>query len=316
MLDSITFFRVIKNGIKGFYRNLWLSAAATLVLVITLVIFSVLIILYGVTSYTVNTVKERVDISVYFKPSVTEPSIVKVKNELESNNLIRDIQYTSAEQALAEFKEAHKNEPVVISALEELTENPLQGTLHIRARDLKDYPAIAKEVGSDKYKAYVEKVNFEDNRKVIERLSQTLNFIVIGGVTLTLIFSIIAILVMFNTIALTIYNRREEIEIMRLVGATNWYIRGPFIVEALLYSSVATVITAIVFVPVFANVMPKILQYVDGGGALGPNAYTIDFGFTHFAFTNFWSLIALQLLISVVLTVISSLFAMRKHLKV
>ncbi len=315
MWDSIIFFRIIKNGFKGFWRNLWLSTAATLVLVITLLIFSILIILYGVTNYTVNTVKERVDISVYFKSNITEPSILKIKDQLETSPLIKEISYTSAETALKEFKDSHKNDPAILSALEELTENPLQATLHVKAKDLTFYPQIAEELNSDKYKTYIEKVNFEDNRKVIERLGKTLDFIIALGVVLATVFAIIAILVIFNTIALTVYNRKEEIEIMRLVGATNWYIRGPFVIEALLYSITATLITGLVFVPVFIKVMPQVIAYVS------PEASTVNFfslstTVYNLPVSNYWILLIFQISSAIVLTVISSLLAMRKHLKI
>ncbi len=315
MWDSIIFFRIIKNGFKGFWRNLWLSTAATLVLVITLLIFSILIILYGVTNYTVNTVKERVDISVYFKSNITEPSILKIKDQLETSPIIKEISYTSAETALKEFKDSHKNDPAIISALEELTENPLQATLHVKAKDLTFYPQIAEELNSDKYKTYIDKVNFEDNRKVIERLGKTLDFIIALGVVLATVFAIIAILVIFNTIALTVYNRKEEIEIMRLVGATNWYIRGPFVIEALLYSITATLITGLVFVPVFIKVMPQIIAYVS------PEASTVNFfslstTVYNLPVSNYWILLIFQICSAIILTVISSLLAMRKHLKI
>lgn len=315
MLDSIVFFRLIKNGFKGFWRNLWLSVAATLILVVTLIIFSVLIVLYGVTNYTVNTVKERVDISVYFKNSLAEPSILKIKDELSKYSLIKEINYISSAQALSDFKKNHEGDPEILLALEELAANPLQATLRIKAHDLENYSLIAKELKSEKYQDYIDKVNYEDNRKVIERLGSTLKFIAIGGLALALIFSAIAVLVIFNTIALTIYNRKEEIEIMRLVGATNTYIRGPFMVEALLYSIFATLVSAALFVPVFIQIMPKIIQYVSPESS-SVNFFSLSTSLYSLPVSNFWVLVVFQLFSALLLTVISSLLAMRKHLKV
>lgn len=315
MLDSITFFRVIKNGILGFWRNLWLSLAATLVLVITLVILSVLVMLYGVTDYSVNTVRERVDISVYFKSAATEPNILQIKQELEGSEIVKSVTYLSAEQAMENFKELHKNDKDITLALEELSDNPLPATLQVKAKELSDYSKISENLTAEKYSAFIDKVNFEDNRKVIERLGKTLDFVIAGGLILAIIFSVIAILVIFNTIALTIYNRREEIEIMRLVGATNPYIRGPFLIEALMYSTIATVITGIVFIPVFVKVMPSIMQYVSPT-ASNVNFFSLNTNLFSIPVSNFWVLLVFQFGIAVVLTIISSLLAMRRHLKI
>jgi len=132
-----------------------------------------------------------------------------------------------------------------------------------------------------------------------------LKFIVAVGLALMIIFSLIAILVIFNTITLTIYNRREEVEIMRLVGATNWYIRGPFLVEALMYSLVGTVITSLLLAPIFIRLLPSVSHY------LNPN---VDiFAANYF---RFYYLILIQLVVACILSIISSTLAIRRYLKI
>jgi cell division transport system permease protein len=232
MFDSVTFFRVIKAGFVNYWRNIWLSAAATMVMTITLVIFSVLGLLFGLTQYSVTAIRDRVDVSVYFKAGVAESLVQRMTDELKQNTNITTVTYVSADEALKNFKAKHANDPLILDSLGELATNPLPATLQIKAQRLEDYSAIATSVQNGAYKDSISKVNFEDNRLLIERLGKVLRFIITGGVALVVVFSAIAILVIFNTITLTIYNRREEVEIMRLVGATNWYIRGPFIVEA------------------------------------------------------------------------------------
>lgn len=305
MLNSISFFRVIKTGATNFWRNIWLSVAASLVMVITLIILSVLLMLFVTTNYSINSVKERVDISVYFKPGLAETQILGIKEGLEQNPKIKSITYISQEQALANFKAKNQNKPEILESLEELDENPLPPSLQIKAGSLDDYPSIASDLSNGTYKEQITNVNFEDNKAIIDRLNQILKFVTTFGLALVVVFVLIAVLVIFNTLRLTIYNRREEVEIMRLVGATNWYIRGPFIVEAILYSLSASAITGALLVPIYIQVLPRLNDYLNPGS----NAFLQNF-------IPFPYLILIELAISIVLCVFSSMLAIRKYLKI
>ncbi len=292
-------------GLSNFRRNLWLAGASTLIMTITLIILSVLSLLFVITNSSVNTIKERVDISAYFKNGLAESQVQSVKDQLETDSRIEEVRYVSAEEALAKFKENHSNDPLLLESVGELNENPLPATLQIKARNLEDYPAIAELLNSDKYSASIEKVNFEDNRTLIARLNGLLKFIITGGIILIGIFASIAVLVIFNTITLTIYNRKEEVEIMRFVGATNWYIRGPFIIEAIIYSVLATAITSALIFPVYSSLLPKVSNYLTPSGNTFNGSIAIFLG-----------LIVIQLVIAFILSTISSLLAMRKYLRV
>lgn len=305
MGDSIGFIRIIKTGFVNFWRNSWLSAAATMVSTVTLVIFAVLFLLFALTSYSIKTIQNTVDISVYFKIGLAESQIMNIKGQLLADPKVQSVDYTSAEQALADFKARHSADPNLIASLNELNDNPLPATLHVKAVSLDDYPEIANNLGQDQYKNFITKVNFEDNQLIIERLSRILRFIITFGIGLVVVFSLIAILVIYNTITLTIYNRKEEVEIMRLVGATNWYIRGPFLVESLLYALFATLITSLLLIPVFQKAMPAIAQYVNPQISL----------FNQNIF-NYWYIVLLLLVVSLILSIVSTLLAIRKYLKI
>jgi cell division transport system permease protein len=308
MFDSITLFRIIKTGFVNYWRNIWLSAAATMVMVITLVIFSALGLLFGITKYSIASIKDRVDISVYFKPGIAESLIHKFTEELKSNSKVQDVSYVSAKDALDNFKTKHSTDQLVLDSLDELSDNPLPATVQVKATTLEDYPALAKEIQDGPYKDQLSKVNFEDNRLLIERLGKALHLVVVGGTVLVAVFSIIAILVIFNTITLTIYNRREEVEIMRLVGATNTYIRGPFLVEALLYSVVASLVTGCLVLYLLSSLKTQLALYVGVGSS---TQILYDSSFVR------WPLILGGLFaIAVILSVVSSTLAIRKYLKV
>jgi len=305
MLDSISFLRIIKTGITNFVRNLWLSMAATMVMTITLVIFSTLFLLFVLTSYSINTIQNTVDISVYFKIGLAEEQINTIKNEVSQDPKVKEVTYVSASQAFDEFKAKHENDELITQSLNELNENPLPATLHIKASELEDYPVVAEKMQSEQYADFIDKVNFEDNRLIIERLNKVLNFIITFGLALFAVFVLIAVLVIYNTITLTIYNRKEEVEIMRLVGATNWYIRGPFLTESMMYSIFSTIITGLLFIPVFTKVIPAVTNYVSPDVSLYNNSVF-----------NYAYLLLILFGLSVVLSVSSTLFAIRKYLKI
>lgn len=291
-------------GLTNFRRNIWLAAASTLIMTITLIILCVLSLLFVITSSSVKSIEQRVDISAYFKTGLAESQIFGVKSQIEQDSRIAEVRYVSADDALAQFKENHKNDPLLLESVSQLNENPLPATLQIKAKNLNDYPAIADSISGDKYSSAIEKINFEDNRTLIARLNNLLKFIITVGIILVAVFSAIAILVIFNTITLTIYNRKEEVEIMRLVGATNWYIRGPFIVEALVYSILATLITSTLLFPVYKGLLPKISTYLTSS--------TVSFDGN---LSVFLMLVLIQLVIAFILATISSLLAMRKYLR-
>jgi cell division transport system permease protein len=302
----ISFLRVLKTGFLNFWRNIWLSAAATLVMTITLVILSTLLLVFLITSYSITAVRERVDMSVYFKTGLAESQIFGLRDELQQNPSIEKMTYVSALQGFEEFKKKNENNPVITDSLNELNENPIPATLRIKAFNLNDYEGISRQIqGNEKYKAGIEKINFEDNRAIIERLNKILGFVRTFGIVLVIVFSMIAVLVIFNTITLTIYNRREEIEIMRLVGATNWYIRGPFLIEAIMYSVMATIITFILLFIVYQRIIPQVTTYL-GTSLTGITG----------VFTNLGTILGLLIVISVVLSTFSTVLSMRKYLKI
>jgi cell division transport system permease protein len=301
----ISLLRILKSGVVNLRRNIWLAAASSLVMTITLIILSVMSLLFIITSFSVQSIQERVDISAYFKNDVSEARILAIRDELLADPRILSVNYVSSAEARRNFEESNKNDQLIIDSLNELTDNPFPPTLQIKAKNLEDYPAIATMLEESNYKDLIQEINFEDNRIIIERLNSLLTFIITFGLILMVVFCLIAVLVIFNTIALTIYNRREEVEIMRLVGATNWYIRGPFLVEALTYSLIATIITSILILPIYFQMLPKISNYLTPG----ENIFSGDIKI-------FLGVIIAQLIIAFILSAISSLLAMRKYLRI
>lgn len=256
-----------------------------------------------VANAVLDNLENKIDISVYFKLQTSEEEILKVKTQLEQLAEVENIDYTSQNEALVSFKEKHKDNPVLLQSLDELENNPLEASLNIKAKQTSQYASINQFLESVHYKDIIDKVNYLQNKGVIEKLGKIIIDVKTVGLVISLALAIIVFLVTFNAIRLAIYSSREEINIMRLVGASNWFIRGPFIVEGLLYGVIATVITTILLYPTFYFTSPKISGFLPVGDI-----------FSYFK-ANILALFFLLLAIGVVLGAFSSFIAVRKYLK-
>lgn len=301
-----SFFRVLKFGFKSFYRNIWLSLATTLVLVLTLFTVSSLIILSIVGRSALLSVKERVDVSVYLNPDVRENEINELKNDLEVMPEIKTVEFISKEEALELFKEKHQDDSLIISSIEELNQNPLQASFVIKARYSEDYSYISDILKEDKYSNIVEKITFDDNESIINKINSTTNFIERSGVIASVAFSFITVIFMFNTIRLAIYAQKDEIRVMRLIGARNLFIRVPFFIEGVIYALIASIISSIILYFLSRYTSPYILEFLGTDQA----SLLVLKG------KNILYLVLLQLGLGIILSVISTYIAIRKYLKI
>jgi cell division transport system permease protein len=305
-MTGTKFNRVIKTGFTNFFRNIWLSLAATLIMAITLFTISTIILLYASTQLSIDRIKDKVGISAYFNNQTTDAEIQNIKAELGLMPEIKEVEFIPNDVAIDKFREAHKDEPLLLETLDEFkdSENPLPNSFAIKANDLEDYDTISNILKSERYGVYFDKIR--DNKIVIDRLLKIIQVLTQLGIILIVVFTTVTIMVMFNTIRLTIYNRREEVEIMRLVGATNMYIRGPFIVEGIMYGLIATIVISgliLAFLPIMATNIEHLLQL----------PYDLSNGFIQ---TLFWEILITNLVVSLVMGVIASSIAMRRYLKI
>ena len=300
-MKFVSIKRVVKAGYLSFRRNGWLSTATVLILILVLFVLGNLVFLSALTSTVIAALEEKIDVTVYFKEEAPEEGILSVKHDLESLPAVAEVSYISRDEALALFRQKHSANALIIDALEELGENPLVASVNIKAKDASQYASIS-EFLLDKNYPIVDKVNYFENQLVIDRLGAILGTTRRLGAGLIVILAFIAVLVAFNTIRLAIYTMREEIGIMRLVGATQWFIRGPFLVTGILYGAVAAVVTTLLFFPIAWTVSPKISVLVP------------SFNLQNYFLTNFWEFFLVMLVAGVGLGVISSAIAIRRYL--
>lgn len=295
--------RIIKYGLMSFWRNGWISVATIFTMVLTLFVLGSLVFSNVLMNSALDRIKDKVDISVYFKSQAEEQDILALQKSLLDLPQVKSADYISKEQALKEFKERHANNALIIQSLEELDSNPLKASLNIKAKDPEQYEAISKFLDEGEFNHLIDKINYFQNKIVIERLSKILDTSHNVGMIITLVLAFIAISVTFNTIRLAIYNNRAELKIMRLVGATNNFIRGPFMFEGVLYGVISGIITIIIFLPLTYWLGPKTLSFFGG-----PNIFD-------YFMDNFFKISILLIAVGSLLGAASSYIAVSRYLK-
>ena len=302
----ITLKRIIKTGFLNFKRNGIVSWAAVLVVTITLCVITLIILLQAVLHFSLTQIKDKVDVTIYFTTGAPEDKIMSLKSSLEKLPEVALVSYTDADEALRLFRERHQSDYPTIQALDEIGDNPLGAYLNVKAKEVSQYESIANFLKSDNSltpgsTSIVDKVNYHQNKLVIDRLNNLIAGAQKLGFLITLVLVIISIIITFNTIRLTIFISKEEIGVMRLVGASKMQVRGPFMVEGVIYGIVATMITLVLFLPATAWLGSSMTNF------LGINMYG-------YYISNFFQIFAILLLSGIILGIISSFLAVRKYL--
>jgi cell division transport system permease protein len=298
--------RVLKAGFINFRRNGLISWASVLVVTVTLSVITAIILLQTILNFSLNQIKDKVDVTIYFTVNAPEVKIMVLKESIQKLPEVAEVSYTSADEALRLFRERHSNDYPTIQALDEIKDNPLGGYLNIRAKEVSQYESISNFLKSDNAlvlgsSAIIDKVNYNQNKLVIDRLNSIIDGAQKLGFLITLFLIIISIIITFNTIRLAIFISKEEIGVMRLVGASKMRIRGPFIIEGAIYGVIAAVLTMVIFWPITAWLGNNMSNF------LGINIYS-------YFISNFIQIFVIILLSGVLLGMFSSVLAIRKYL--
>lgn len=303
----ISLYRVIKFAFQNFWRNIWLSLVTVAILTLTFLTISFLVFFNVVAKQSISVIEEKIDISVYFKHDMPREEITQTQFKLLSLPWTKNIKYISREQALENFKIKHFDNNKLIDILKELDENPLGATLVITAKDMDGYNNIIDVLGSEELKGKIQntETDFNNYRRAIDRVSFITAKVKQIGVAASIILALIAILIVFYTIKIAIYTHKDEIAIMKLVGAGNSFVKLPFLIESILYAILACILSVIILYPLIKIVNPHIEFFV---GA--------DFNLIEYFRGNILSIMGWQLLGAIALNLISSTAALGKYLKV
>ncbi len=296
--------RTFKEGWKNFYREGWLSFAAVTILSLALYVLSVTVIISLSTYIALQNVQEHVNVSVYFNLSVPENEILAIKEKVESaKKEVKSVEYISREQALNDFRESVKDDPLITQTLEELEDNPLPASIVITAKKSTDYTIIADSLEKTEFADLIMDINYDENKDVIERAGSIIGFIQKIGFGVAIVFIFISILITFNTVRMTLYTRAKEYEIMRLVGASNLYVKMPSIFEGIFYGLAGSLMAVVLL---FFTAIA--VQSVTTGFFGSEN--TLQFYYAHFAI-----ILASLILVGAFLGMVSSFIAIRRYLE-
>lgn len=300
----ISLKRIAKSGWRGFRRQAGLSFATIFIMILTISLATSIFLSYKTSEYLVITLKEKIDMYVYFRQELSSDDILNIKDELSKMPEVKEIIYISREEALDKFTERHKDDEAIMGSLEELGRNPLLASLNIRAWEATQYASISSFIANSSFNDLVAKVDYQQKKSSIDKIFSLTDGLNMAGVIFSIIFALVAILLAFNTVRLAIYNSRAEIETMRLVGADNWFIRGPFLFQGILAGLFAVVATLLIFTIGLYFINPHIAFLIPG------------FNIFSYFIGNLWLIVLIQLAAGVGLGVTASWIAIRKYLKV
>lgn len=305
-----TFKRVVRTGATNFVRNAWLAMAAMAVMVVTLTIILFSLVTSATFNNTIDQITSKINISVYLKDSVSTEQCTALMDGLRKLPNVKDVGFVSKDQALAEYKSANANNQGLLQALNE-TSNPLPASIKVtpvdpsRIQDIKNF--IDKPENTALLDPQAGTSYSGDRKAAIDKITHATNVLQRIGVVAVIIFAVISMLIIFNTIQMAIFNRRDELTIMRLLGATTWYIRGPFVVESIIYGVISAVLSITVIDGVFVTASSALQA-----SSLG----LLDIGYANTYFhQKFWILLTMQLAIGIVIGAVSSIIATRRYLK-
>ena len=304
----LTFMRVLKSGLQNSLRNITLAVAAMAVITITLTTVLLLVIANATLNSTIKQINNKINISVYLKDSVTTQQKDQIVHDLKAMSEVKTVAYISKDEALAIYEAQNSTNTSIQSAVSQ-TENPLPATINIT-------PINPSKL--DQVKNYLNKPtvvilqsdpsSYSGNLKVaIDKIGKTTTLLREAGLISVVVFAAVSVLIIFNTIRMTIFNRRDELQIMRLLGASTWYIRGPFVVENIIYGILSAIIS-IALVDILFTSVSKSLQASSFG--------LLDIGYANSYFRQyFWYILLIIVGLGILIGTVSSVIATRRYLK-
>ncbi|GDX62609.1 cell division protein FtsX [Candidatus Saccharibacteria bacterium] len=302
----ITLWRVFKSGFRNTFRNAWLSTAATAIMAVTLLIMTFFAFSIFFVRSQLNEVQQKIDLTVFISDDAKDEQIKALQNKVLQSGGVESVEFVSKADALKRLENSSEEGKKLAKSATEIG-NPLPASLEVKLEKLDDIGGINKQIRELPEAVIITETSYDsrdDNRKgVIENVIKISNGVTRVGAILSIVFLVIALLIIFNTIRMAIFTRREEIEIMKLVGATKWFIRGPFIVEGSMYGVFGATIATIALIPIGRVAGQFLIDKFNAGQAM---AY---FG------TNFWLVVLCIYALGIFIGAVSSWLAISRHLK-
>lgn len=299
-------YRVFTFTTQNIFRNFWLSFITLTIFFLTLLTINTIVFLNVLAEGALKSVEQKVEVTFYFETGTSEDLVQAAQGYLNALDQVREVTYVSSDDALQAFLERHAENDVILSSLEEVGGNPFGHALVVSAHSSEDFDFIAEALETPEFAPFIKEKDLTDYEVIIERIRTLSARIRIGGAVLALFFSLIATMIIFNTIRVAIYVHRDEISIMKLVGANDWFVRGPFLLEALFYTAVATFIMLVLTMVFLGYIEPYVNNYF---GA-------VDVSMVRYFKQHGWLIFGAQFVGLSALSLCATLYAMRRYLRV
>ncbi|MEO5927955.1 MAG: permease-like cell division protein FtsX [Patescibacteria group bacterium] len=305
MAAHVTIWRVVSYAWKNFFRNAWIGLATVFVLVLALLSVNVVIGVGAILDRAVKTLEDKVDVTVFFKDKTPNAVVQQAQFFMAGLPQVRNVELKTPDQALEAFKQRHQNDPKIAAALAELDGNPLGASMVIKAKSTDDYPFLLETLKNPQFDFAIESKSYDDHAAAINKVREIGSSVRLFGIILIVIFGIFSILIVYNAIRVAIYTQREEIGIMRLVGASGAFVRMPFVLEGILLACLALGFAGLCVAGSVAFVEPRLVPVFDGA----------DPGLHVFFLQNGLQLLIIEGSTLIVLVALSSWAAVGKYLK-
>lgn len=298
----ISFYRAAKFSFQDIVRNVWLSVVTIVILMLALFSVNLLLVAQVISRAAVDTVRDKIDVSLYLKTDAAESDILALRGQVSSLDNVREVTYISKQQALDDFQKKYKNNSDIIEALRELDSNPLSPSLVIHPQDVNHYDSLIASL-SKISNPIIESRNFDDHKLMLEKINAITGRVSQAGFVISLLFIFITLLVLYNTVRVAIYTHRAEIGIMRLVGGSNWFIRLPFMISSIVYTLIGMILTTGVFYIFLKLLQPYLASFF----------MSYDFNIITYFKQNFIQFFILEFIGAAVINMLASLVAVRKY---
>lgn len=301
----LSFARVIKFSLQDIYRNIWLSIVTITILILALFTVNILLVVQVIGQNAINAVKEKIDISLYLSADSSEDKIYDLKNKLGDMPQVKDVRYVTKAEALEIFREKHKNEPDLLESLRELGKNPLTPTLIISPRNIDTLDDLVASI-NNLDSSIIESRDFTDHKLLLEKINSITAKVSEAGIVISVIFIFTTLLVVYNSVRVAIYTHKKEIVIMKLVGASNWFISTPYLFSSLFYTLIGLSACVAIFFGFLTILQPYLEAFFIG--------YNINL-ISYFS-VNFWKIFGLEFLAAAGINILASYIAVKKYSRI
>ncbi len=298
----ISLWRATKFSFQDIARNVWLSLVTIIILILAFFSVNLLLSVQVISRAAIDTVRDKIDVSLYLRTDAAESDILALRAQISAIENVREVVYISKQQALEDFQSKHQNNPDILEALRELDVNPLSPSLIIRPHDVNKYDGLIAELNRLS-SPVIESRNFTDHQELLAKINMITDRVSQAGFVVSILFIFITLLVIYNTIRVAIYTHRTEIGIMRLVGASDWFIRAPFIISSLIYTLIGLVLTTVIFYSFLSLLQPYLETFF----------MNYDFNIIGYFQSNFIQFFVLQFAGAALINIAASLVAVRKY---